>query len=163
MGFMRANHSRPAPKKIELFNSRYAENGIDPLPAYTPPQPVPDNRFRIVVGRNAYITQSASTNNTLLWELERENSLWIHPVPAKRLGIQHGEPVEVKSAAGKGRLKARVTEETRPDTVYMNTGFGVISKGLSRISVKAHALPLCWRTMPIKYREIWPCMRRSLR
>ncbi len=120
-------------KKIELFNSRYEENGIDPIPVYTPPQPVPDNHFRIVVGRNAYITQSASTNNALLWELEPENSLWIHPVPAKRLGIQHGKPVEVKSPVGKGRLKARVTEDTRPDTVYMDTGFGVISKGLSKI------------------------------
>ena len=120
-------------KKIEFFNSRYEENGIDPIPVYTPPQPVPDNHFRIVVGRNAYITQSASTNNALLWELEPENSLWIHPVPAKRLGIQHGKLVEVKSSAGKGRLKARVTEDTRPDTVYMDTGFGVISKGLSKI------------------------------
>jgi thiosulfate reductase/polysulfide reductase chain A len=120
-------------KKIELFNSRYEENGIDPMPVYTPPQPVPDNHFRIVVGRNAYITQSASTNNTLLWELERENTLWIHPVPAKKLGIQDGEQVEVKSSAGIGRLKARVTEDTRPDTVYMDTGFGVISKGLSKI------------------------------
>ena len=26
-----------------------------------------------------------------------------------------------------------MTEDTRPDTVYMNTGFGVISKGLSMI------------------------------
>jgi thiosulfate reductase/polysulfide reductase chain A len=120
-------------KKIELFNSRYKENGIDPMPVYSPPQPVPKNHFRIVVGRNAYITQSASTNNAVLWELERENSLWIHPVPAKKLGIQHGERVEVKSSAGKGRLKARVTEDTRPDTVYMDTGFGVISKGLSKI------------------------------
>jgi thiosulfate reductase/polysulfide reductase chain A len=120
-------------KKIEFFNSRYEENGIDPIPVYTPPQPVPDNHFRIVVGRNAYITQSASTNNALLWELEPENSLWIHPVPAKRLGIRHGKLVEVKSSAGKGRLKARVTEDTRPDTVYMDTGFGVISKGLSKI------------------------------
>jgi len=120
-------------KKIELFNSRYEKNGIDPIPVYTPPQPVPDNHFRIVVGRNAYITQSASTNNALLWELEQENSLWIHPVPAKRLGIQHGMQVEVKSAVGKGRLKARVTEDTRADTVYMDTGFGVISKGLSKI------------------------------
>jgi thiosulfate reductase/polysulfide reductase chain A len=120
-------------KKIELFNSRYEESGIDSIPVYTPPQPVPDNHFRIVVGRNAYITQSASTNNALLWKLERENSLWIHPVPAKRLGIQNGKLVEVKSPAGKGRLKARVTEDTRADTVYMNTGFGVISKGLSKI------------------------------
>jgi thiosulfate reductase/polysulfide reductase chain A len=120
-------------KKIELFNSRYEENGIDPMPVYTPPQPISQNQFRIVVGRNAYITQSASTNNALLWELEQENSLWIHPAPAKRLGIQDGKQVEVKSSAGKGRLKARVTEDTRPDTVYMDTGFGVISKGLSKI------------------------------
>ena len=120
-------------KKIDLFNSRYAENGIDPMPVYTPPQLVPQNHFRIVVGRNAYITQSGSTNNALLWDLEQENCLWIHPVPAKRLGIRQGERVEVKSPAGKGWLKARVTEDTRPDTVYMDTGFGVISKGLSKI------------------------------
>jgi thiosulfate reductase/polysulfide reductase chain A len=120
-------------KKIELFSSRYEENGIDPIPVYSPPKKVPENHFRIVVGRNAYITQSASTNNALLWELEQENSLWIHPAPAKRLGIRPGDTVEVKSAAGQGRLKARVTEDTRPDTVYMDTGFGVISKGLSKI------------------------------
>ena len=41
--------------------------------------------------------------------------------------------VEVSSPAGKGRLKARVTPDTRPDTVYMDTGYGVISKGLSNI------------------------------
>jgi thiosulfate reductase/polysulfide reductase chain A len=68
-----------------------------------------------------------------LWQLEPENSLWIHPTPARRLGIRHGDLVEVKSTAGRGRLKARLTKETRPDTVYMDTGFGVISKGLTKI------------------------------
>ncbi len=120
-------------KKIELFNSRYEERGIDPMPVYNPPNTVPEDHFRIVVGRNAYITQSASTNNALLWELEQENTLWIHPAPAERLGIRSGDTVAVKSVAGQGRLKARVTEDTRPDTVYMDTGFGVISKGLSKI------------------------------
>ena len=120
-------------KKIELFSSRYADKGIDPMPVYTPPKTVPTDHFRMVVGRNAYITQSASTNNALLWELERENSLWIHPVPAQRLGIHPGDMVEVNSKAGQGKLKARVTKDTRPDTVYMDTGFGVISKGLSKI------------------------------
>ena len=120
-------------KKIELFNERYAENGIDPMPVYHPPQNVPENRFRMVVGRNAYITQSASTNNALLWELERENTLWIHPDSAKKLAIRQADLVEVKSPVGRGQLKARVTEAIRPDTVYMDTGFGVISKGLSKI------------------------------
>lgn len=120
-------------KKIEIYNSRYADKGIDPMPVYTPPKTAPPGQFRMVVGRNAYITQSASTNNSLLWELEKENTLWIHPRSAEKLGIAHNDLVEVKSAAGNGRLKARVTEETRPDTVYMDTGFGVISKGLTHI------------------------------
>jgi thiosulfate reductase/polysulfide reductase chain A len=120
-------------KKIELYNQRYEKAGIDPMPVYTPPRSVPKNRFRMVVGRNAYITQSASTNNSLLWELERENTLWVHPVPAKRLQIRQGDLVEVASSAGKGRLKAEVTDKIRPDTVYMDTGFGVLSKELSNI------------------------------
>jgi thiosulfate reductase/polysulfide reductase chain A len=120
-------------QKIEIYNSRYADRGIDPMPVYTPPKIVPRDHFRMVVGRNAYITQSASTNNALLWELEKENTIWIHPRPASRLGIAHNETVEVSSPAGKGRLKARVTTDTRPDTVYMDTGYGAISKGLSNI------------------------------
>jgi thiosulfate reductase/polysulfide reductase chain A len=120
-------------KKIELYNERYAENAIDPMPVYHPPQRVPQGQFRMVVGRNAYITQSASTNNALLWELEHENSLWIHPDAAKAIAVRQGDLVEVKSPAGRGQLKARVTDKIRPDTVYMDTGFGVISKGLSKI------------------------------
>ncbi|RLC02773.1 MAG: nitrate reductase [Deltaproteobacteria bacterium] len=120
-------------KKIEIYNSRYKDKGIDPMPVYHSPKRVPRNHFRMVVGRNAFITQSASTNNSLLCELQRENSLWIHPKPAGTLGIHQGDQVEVASPAGRGRLKARVTEETRPDTVYMDSGFGVISKGLSNI------------------------------
>jgi thiosulfate reductase/polysulfide reductase chain A len=123
-------------KKIEIYNSRYADKGIDPMPVYTPPKKPPRGHFRMVVGRNAYITQSASTNNALLWELEKENTLWIHPRSADRLGIAHNDMVAVSSSAGQGRLKARVTTDTRPDTVYMDTGFGVISKGLSNIAGK---------------------------
>ena len=104
---------------------------IEELPRV--PKAVPADHFRIVVGRNAYITQSASTNNTLLWELEHENRLWIHPASAQRLGIRQGDTVAVESPAGRGRLKARLTDRTRPDTVYMDTGYGVISKGLSKI------------------------------
>ncbi len=120
-------------KKIELFNKRYPAKGIDPMPIYRPPQQVPESQFRIVVGRNAYITQGSSTNNVLLQELVPENALWIHPKPAGRMGIKQGDRVEVKSTVGKGILKAHVTKETRPDTVYMDSGFGVLSKGLSSI------------------------------
>ena len=120
-------------KKIELYSKRYEDMGIDPMPVYHPPKRVPEGRFRIVVGRNAYITQGSSTNNELLSELVPENSLWLHPAPARKLGIQMGDTVEVKSAVGLERLKVRITEEIRKDTVYMDSGFGAISKGLSNV------------------------------
>ena len=92
------------------------------------------------VGRNAYITQGSSTNNALLAELVPENELWLHPKPARNLAIASGDVVEVTSAVGKGRLKVRVTEEIRPDTVYMDSGFGVLSKGLSNVYGKGASI-----------------------
>lgn len=120
-------------KKIELYSKRYKDNGLDPLPVYKPPQKVPLKAFRMVVGRNAYITHGSTTNNVLLNEMVPENTLWIHPRPAANLNLKHGDKVEVKSTVGKCRLRARVTRETRPDTVYMDTGFGVLSKSLTQV------------------------------
>jgi len=127
-------------KKIELYNQRYKEAGIDPMPVYRPPREVPADHFRLVVGRNAYITQASTTNNALLHELVPENTLWMHPQPAAKLGLQQGDLVEVASKAGKGTLKVRITEETRPDTVYMDSGFGVLSRGLSRVYSKGASI-----------------------
>ena len=119
--------------KIELYVDRYKEHGVDPLPVYRRPQDPPAGQFRLVVGRNAYISQSSSTNNVLLCELESENTLWIHPQAAGRLGIAQAQEVLVTSPVGNQRIKARLTEETRPDTVYMDSGFGVISRELSNV------------------------------
>jgi thiosulfate reductase / polysulfide reductase chain A len=127
-------------KKIELYNQRYAEKKVDPMPVYRAPKAVPEGKFRLVVGRNAYITQGSSTNNALLSELVPENEVWLHPKPARSLGIASGEVVEVASSTGKGRLKARITEEIRPDTVYMDSGFGMLSKGLSHVYGKGASI-----------------------
>jgi len=127
-------------KKIELYNQRYVEKKADPLPVYKAPPSVPEGKFRLVVGRNAYITQGSSTNNALLAELVPENELWLHPKPARNLAITSGDVVEVTSLVGKGRLKVRVTEEIRPDTVYMDSGFGVLSKGLSTVYGKGASI-----------------------
>lgn len=120
-------------KKVELYNERYARAGIDPMPVYRPPRRVPRDSFRMVVGRNAYITQGSTTNNRLLNELVPENALWIHPDSAKRMGISQGDRVQVRSKVGKQNIRAFVTEKTRKDTVYMDTGFGVLSKGLKTV------------------------------
>ena len=39
--------------------------------------------------------------------------------------------VKVTSPVGKQWIKAKVTDMTRPDTVYMDTGFGVLSPQLA--------------------------------
>ncbi|MCF8033598.1 MAG: molybdopterin-dependent oxidoreductase [Desulfarculaceae bacterium] len=126
--------------KVELYNDRYKENGVSPLPVYRARPRVPQDRFRMVVGRNAYISQSSSTNNALLAQLEDENTLWINPEPAARLGITSGQMLRVASPAGAVELKARVTQEIRPDTVYMDTGFGPLSTWLKNIYGKGACL-----------------------
>ncbi len=120
-------------KKIELYNERYAQMGVDPIPVYQSPKPNPVNQFRLVVGRNAYFTHCTTQNNALLNELMPDNSLWIHPVAAKKLDIKDGERVEVTSNAGKGELSVSLNNGIREDTVYMASGFGVLSKGLTRV------------------------------
>lgn len=120
-------------QKIELFNQRYAEMGLDPLPVYTAPVQPSHNQFRLVVGRNAYFTHGSTQNNALLNELMPENTLWLHPDAAKELGIADGDVVEVTSSVGRGELKASLTQGILPDTVYMLTGFGALSPGLSRV------------------------------
>lgn len=122
--------------KIELYNQRYAEMGVDPMPVYKPPKKTPEGRFRLVLGRNAYFTHATTQNNALLHELMPENELWMHPKAGEALGIGEGETVRVSSGAGATEIKATFKNGIRRDTVYMSSGFGVLSKGLSRIQGK---------------------------
>ena len=126
--------------KIELFNERYDQMGVDPMPVYEPPEAIGAGHFRLVVGRTATITQSSSQNNSLLQEFDPDNDLWIHPEPARTLGIGDGDMVVVRRDKAHQHLRARVTKRTRPDTVYMHTGFGVLSRGLSRLQGKGASI-----------------------
>lgn len=127
-------------KKIELFNETYQKMGLDPLPVYHPPADPGQGRFRLVVGRNALITQSSSQNNSLLVQLQPDNDLWMHPAAAAELGLRDGSYVMVQSPAGRQAIRLRITRRTRPDTVYMHTGFGVLSRGLSNLQGKGASI-----------------------
>jgi thiosulfate reductase/polysulfide reductase chain A len=119
--------------KIELYSERLKEAGHDPLPVYTPPAQPPEGRFRLILGRKATITHATLTNLPWLNEHNKENDLWIHPGPAAKLNIRTGDLLDVSSTAGAVRIKARVTEEIRPDCVFMLHGFGKKSGGLKRV------------------------------
>jgi thiosulfate reductase/polysulfide reductase chain A len=114
--------------KIELFSERLQESGYDPLPVYKPPVQNPPGKFRMVLGRKGYFTHANQTNNPWLNEFYPVNDLSINPKPAQALGIETGDLVEVQSSAGTVKLKARVTEEIRPDCVFMLHGYGKKSK-----------------------------------
>jgi thiosulfate reductase/polysulfide reductase chain A len=114
--------------KIELFSERVQEAGYDPLPKYTTPAQPGSGQYRLILGRKAYFTHANNTNNSWLNPFCPENQLWIHPKSAKENGISDGDPVEVASAVGAVKLKARVTQEIRPDCVFMMHGYGKKSK-----------------------------------
>lgn len=123
-------------KKMELYNERYAEMGVDPMPVYRPPRKAPENRFRLVLGRSAYFTHATTQNNSLLHELMPENELWMHPAEGAALGIGEGDVVRVDSRAGSVEIKATFKNGIRRDTVYMASGYGVLSGGLSKLQGK---------------------------
>ncbi|MFW5731095.1 MAG: molybdopterin-containing oxidoreductase family protein [Desulfonatronovibrionaceae bacterium] len=119
----------------EIYNQRYADAGMDPMPVYRQPEPPPEGKFRLVVGRTAFFTHS-NTNNELLTEFMEENVLNMHPDAAAALDLQDGQLVEVSSRAGSGRLKLKLTRGIEQKTVYMATGFGSHSPGMSLIYQK---------------------------
>ncbi len=114
--------------KIELYSERLADAGHDPLPVYRPLVEPPEGAFRMILGRKATHTHANNTNNIWLHEFVPVNDVWINPEPAARLGVTTGDLVEVRSDVGAVRLKARVTQEIRPDCVFMLHGFGKKSR-----------------------------------
>ncbi|MDD3312088.1 molybdopterin-dependent oxidoreductase [Pseudodesulfovibrio sp.] len=114
-------------QKIELYNQRYEQMGLDPLPRYTAPTRPDKSRFRLIIGRNALVTQTSTANNPLLHQLVPTNTLWINPDSARSLGIADGDLVQVASGAGSQELRAEVTDRIRSDTVYMLSGFNTLS------------------------------------
>ncbi len=118
--------------KVELYSERLKENGHDPLPVYQPPAQPPAGKFRLVIGRKAYFTHASTTNNPWLLDFSPENRLWIHPDSARAAGVADGDRVEVSSASGSVTLRASVTQEIRPDCVFLLHGFGKKSPKLKR-------------------------------
>lgn len=119
--------------KIELYSGRLKEFGHDPLPVYSPPKDPPEGSWRLVIGRKAYFTHANSTNNPWLFDFARENRLWMNSSAGRKAGLTDGDWVEVASRVGSVRLRVALTEEIRPDCVFMLHGFGKKSEKLRRV------------------------------
>lgn len=118
--------------KIELYSGRLKEAGYDPLPVFQPAAPPPSGSFRLLVGRKAYYTHANSTSNPWLFDFAPENFLWMNPAAADTAGVADGDMTEVSSAVGSVRLRVKLSQEIRPDCVFMLHGFGKRSPWLKR-------------------------------
>lgn len=112
--------------KLEFYSSRMAENNLNPLPDYVPPQDVPTNDFPfyLINWKEALHTHSRTMNNRWLMEFHGENELWINLDAAAARGIRDGDMVVVENQFARAAARARVTARIHPDVVGMVHGFG---------------------------------------
>jgi thiosulfate reductase/polysulfide reductase chain A len=90
--------------------------------------------FRLIYGRSPVHTFSRTVNTQWLWELEKENEVWLNTKEAQRLGVQDKQYVVLENQDGvkSNRIRVKVTERIRRDCVYMVHGFGHNAPELSR-------------------------------
>jgi thiosulfate reductase/polysulfide reductase chain A len=118
--------------KIEFKSSLLEDAGFKSFPPYESMPKLPENQFRLVVGRVALHTHISTQNNPYLNEICSENALWINSQRAAGLGIKDGDIIEISSKVGSGAIKAHVTDLIHPEAVFMLHGFGHEAKTASR-------------------------------
>ena len=121
--------------KIELYSTELGNEDFDPLPDYTAHPEPPPGFYRLNYGRAPMHTFSRTANNPNLWEIKKENLVWVNPKVARIWGLENGQYVWLKNQDGvvsSFPVKVRITERIRWDSVYMVHGFGHKEKHLSR-------------------------------
>ena len=123
---------RTPSRKIELYSQQLADKGFDPMPVYTPPEPVPEGFYRLNYGRMPAHTFGKTVNNPLLFQLSPENQVWVNPLVANEWSLKSGDYVRLGGTNGvvSNRVRVRVTERIGPDSVFMAHGFGHKSRRL---------------------------------
>jgi thiosulfate reductase / polysulfide reductase chain A len=122
-------------QKIELYSSDLESAGYAALPVYTPHEEPPAGYYRLIYGRAPMHTFTRTSNNPNLADLMDENTVWINPKVAKEWGLANEQYIYLKNQDGiqsDFRIRVRVTERIRWDSVYMVHGFGHNQKKLQR-------------------------------
>jgi thiosulfate reductase/polysulfide reductase chain A len=121
--------------KIELYSKYFEEAGFDPLPGYVAHEEPPEGFYRLIYGRAPMHTFGRTSNNPNLTDLMHENAVWINPKVSKEWGLATGQYIWLKNQDGiisDFKIKVRVTERIRWDSIYMVHGFGHGQKQLKR-------------------------------
>jgi len=118
------------------------------VPRYMPPAKAPDGYLPLITGRAPVHTFSRTQNNPLLYQLMRENEVWVNAATAAKAGLANGQYVQLKNQDGvvSNRIRVKATQRISPDCVYMVYGFGHTSKALRNAYLKgANATQLTTR------------------
>jgi anaerobic selenocysteine-containing dehydrogenase len=116
----------PTPsRKVELYSTRFASAGYDPLPNHREPAESPIDgselagQYPLVLTsfRVLQFVDSGHRNIPRLRNDVREPFVEIHPDTAACLSVLDGEWVNVETVAGKIRLKARYSSTLHPKVV----------------------------------------------
>ncbi|WP_048600331.1 molybdopterin-dependent oxidoreductase [Rubeoparvulum massiliense] len=121
--------------KIEFYSKAYEEAGFNAVPQWYPPKTMPDeNSFRLITGKQSIHSHSSTANLESLMQITKDydlERLWINAERAKALGIKDGDMVEVESDLAKSQVRVKVTERLHPEAVFIPSGYGSFSKGLT--------------------------------
>ncbi|HMK65943.1 MAG TPA: molybdopterin-dependent oxidoreductase, partial [Thermodesulfobacteriota bacterium] len=110
--------------KIEFDSSLLKDCGFPSLAEFQPPPGLAPGQFRLIFGRPAVHNHGHTQNNPLLHEILPENSLWMHPDPAKKLGISDGDQVDIRNEGYSTTGSVSLTPLIHPEAVFMYHGFG---------------------------------------
>jgi len=119
--------------RVKCYIEKLAKNGSDALPTWHDSYDfkVKENSFRMITGRYVTSTQTASTNNVMLRDIEATNHIWINDSVAKKLDIEEGDNIAVSSSIAKVVIKAYPTNKIAPNVVWFAHGFGMHSDELT--------------------------------
>lgn len=122
----------PTPSgKVELYSATLAEQGLDPLPGWTPDDDhgpalagtTRDRRLRLLTPAAHHFVTSSFANQAALEKLEGQAFVEIHPQDADARGIADGDWVVVENSRGACALRAVVTTAVIPGVLASPKGF----------------------------------------
>jgi anaerobic selenocysteine-containing dehydrogenase len=116
-------------RKLELYSTRFANAGYDPLPYHEEPADAPlsatDSTFPLVLTsfRMIQFVDDQHRNIPRLRNEARDPIVEIHPDTATNLLVDDGEWVTVETAAAKIKLKAKYNDSLHPNVVCAPYGW----------------------------------------
>jgi anaerobic selenocysteine-containing dehydrogenase len=116
-------------RKLELYSTRFAAAGYDPLPCHEEPAESPlhstDGALPLILTsfRTVQFVNEQHRNIPRLRNEVREPVIEIHPDTAAGLGVGDGEWVTVETAAAKIKLRAKFNDSLHPKVVSAHYGW----------------------------------------